>query len=108
MIMLYNIVCTFGSAGIVVGLEPILFDTVSEEYRTTALSVKNFVAGITSFLCTLAATPLLNYIQNSGNKIFGINMYAQQFFAVISCALLLTSMMLFRAYAKKSQNQGQD
>lgn len=108
MLILYNVICTFGSAGIVVGIEPILFDTIPEEYRTTALSVKNFVAGIASFLTTLAATLLLNHIQSSGNKIFGINMYAQQLFAIITCALLLTSMMLFRAYAKKSQNQGQD
>ena len=103
MIMLFNIVCTFGSAAIVVGLEPILFDTVPDEYRTTALSVKNFIAGITSFLCTLAATPLLNYIQSSGNSLFGIKIYAQQFFALISCTMLLTSMMLFRSYVKKSK-----
>ncbi len=103
MIMLYHIVSTFGSAAIVVGLEPILFDTVPEEYRTTALSVKNFVAGIASFLCTLAATPLLNYIQSSGNSLFGIKMYAQQLFGVISCLFLLIAMVLFRSYVKKTK-----
>ena len=82
MLMLYNIICTFGSAGIVVGLEPILFDTVPDEYRATALSVKNFVAGITSFLCTLAATPLLNYIQSSGNSLFGIKISYKQKFVI--------------------------
>ena len=104
MMILYYIIYTFGSAGISVGLEPILFDTVSDEYRATALSVKNFVAGISSFLCTLAATPLLNYIQSSGNSLFGIKMYAQQLFGVISCILLLTSMTFFRIYVKQSKS----
>ena len=101
MLLLYYVISTLGSAAIVVGIEPILFDTVPEEYRTTALSVKNFVAGITSFLTTIAITPLFNHIQST-NSVFGIKMYAQQLFGIISCLVLLASMVLFRIYVKQS------
>ena len=100
--MLYYIVNSLGSAGIVVGMEPILFDTVPEEYRASALSLKNVLAGVLSFLATLASTPLMNYIQASGNTFLGIRMYAQQLFGVISFALMLISMLLFRSYVKKN------
>ena len=57
-----------------------------------------------SYFCILfRLVNLLNYIQSSGNSLFGIKIYAQQFFALISCTLLLTSMMLFRSYVKKSK-----
>jgi len=103
MIMLYYIINSLGSAGIAVGMEPILFDTLPEEYVASALSLKNFVAGISSFLATLALTPLLNYIQMSENSLFGIKMYAQQLFGIFSCALMFISMLLFRSFVKKSR-----
>ena len=101
LMLLYYVINTLGSAGLVVGLEPILFDAVSEEYRVSALSLKNVIAGLAAFLGTLALTPLMNYIQSSGNSFLGIKIYAQQLFAIISCVLLFTSMLIFSFFIKK-------
>ena len=104
MILAYNIVSTFGNAGMVVGMDPILFDVIPEEYRASALSLKSIVCGVVSFFGTLAMTPLLNYIQASGNKFLGIDMYAQQLFGALTCVMLFISMFLFNAFTKKGIN----
>ncbi len=56
----------------------LIFDYVSPEKRSDTLAVKQTVYGVMGFVSTLVATPLLNYIQASGNRLFGIPVYAQQ------------------------------
>ena len=104
MILLYYVFNPIGNAGVLVGMEPILFDTVAEEYRASAISLKNVIAGLIAFPATLAATPLMNYIQSSDNSFLGIKMYAQQLFGAISCVLMLVSMALFASFIKKSND----
>ena len=62
----------------------LIFDYVSPEKRSDALAVKQTVYGIMGFLSTLVATPLLNYIQASGNRLFGIPVYAQQVLSLLA------------------------
>ena len=62
----------------------LIFDYVAPEKRSDTLAVKQTVYGVTGFLATLAATPLLNYIQASGNRFFGIPVYAQQVLSLIA------------------------
>ena len=102
VILLYYVFNPIGNAGVLVGMEPILFDTVAEGYRASAISLKNVIAGLIAFPATLAATPLMNYIQSSDNSFLGIKMYAQQLFGAISCVLMLVSMALFASFIRKA------
>ena len=48
------------------------------------LTKQNNIYGLAGFLATLAATPLVNYIQGAGNKFLGISVYAQQVLSAVS------------------------
>ncbi len=105
MLMIHNICSTFGSAFVTVGMEPILFEVVDEDYYTSAGAIRSIPASLMSFFTTLALTPLLNHIQSSGNMIFGIHMYAQQFFAIIACLLMLVSFGLLFIFSKSGTSE---
>ena len=42
------------------------------------------LAGLSGFLTTLAVSPLVTYIQKSGNTFLGIKVYAQQITSIIA------------------------
>lgn len=67
----------------------LIFDYASPEKRQNALALKQTVYGLCGFLATLAATPLFNYIQNSGNTFFGVKIYAQQVLSAISFVMTI-------------------
>lgn len=71
----------------------IIYDCVAPEKCTNALCIKQTLYGLCGFVTTLVASPLLTYIQNSGNKFFGINIYAQQVLSAV--AFLLTILLIF-------------
>jgi len=62
----------------------LIFDYVPPEKRSDTLAVKQTVYGVAGFLATVIATPLLNYIQASGNRLFGIPVYAQQVLSLLA------------------------
>ena len=100
MFIIYWIVSTFGCAAFSIGIDAILFEMVEEKHRTTAIAMKNIIAGPLGFLTTTALTPLLAYIQNNGNSLFGIKIYGQQLFAVISMIILGIASIMFFNFAK--------
>lgn len=67
----------------------LVFDYVSPEKRSDALMVKQTVYSLAGFLATLAATPLVNYIQGAGNRFLGMNVYAQQVLSAISFIMVV-------------------
>lgn len=73
-----------------------VFDYVSPEKRGDALAVVQAVAGLCGFLATLCISPLVDYIQNNGNRLFGIQVYAQQVVSFISVIYLLAAMVYLR------------
>lgn len=100
MFILYWIVATFGCAAFSLGIDAILFEMVEEEQRTTAIAMKNIIAGPLGFLTTTALTPLLSYIQSNGNSLFGIKIYGQQLFALFAMILMSVSCIMFFNFAK--------
>ena len=100
MFILYWIVATFGCAAFSLGIEAIFFELVDESHRTAAIAMKNIIAGPLGFLTTTALTPLLNYIQNNGNMIFGIKIYGQQLFGIIAFLVFGISCVMFFNFAK--------
>lgn len=83
--------CLFAAAmgGINSAETNLIFDYVPAEKRSDALMVKQAVYGIAGFLATLAVTPLVTYIQKSGNRFLGMDVYAQQVLSAISFVLTI-------------------
>jgi MFS family permease len=92
MYMLYTVLHAVATAGINSALMNIILDVVPHELRSDALAIKNTAYGFAGFFTTLALSPLVAYIQNNGNKLFGINMQAQQLLALVS--LIFTIVIL--------------
>lgn len=72
-------------AGINSALINLIFDYVPHENRADSLAVTQSLSGLAGFLTTLAAGVLVTYIQQNGNTLFGISIYAQQVLNIISC-----------------------
>jgi hypothetical protein len=83
--------------GINSALINLIFDYVPIEKRADSLAIAQAIAGLAGFLTTLCFSPLVFYIQNSGNSIFGLTVYAQQIVSII--ALAFTILAIF--YTKR-------
>ena len=102
MFVLYNIFYGIASGGINSALTNLIIDHVMPEKRADSLAITQACAGLTGFLTTLCISPIVSYIQNNGNHIFGLQIYAQQF--VSSIAFVFTVLAIFytrHAFLKK-------
>ena len=84
--MIYSVLYFISMAGINGGLMNIVFDYTDETNRTSVLGIKTAVGGVCGFLATIVGGWLLDYIQKSGNMLFGLNVYAQQVLSFITFA----------------------
>jgi hypothetical protein len=89
MYFVYYILYSVGFAGINSSIINLIYDYVDDDRRTNALALVNAASGFVGFFATLAVSPLVAAIQNNGNKIFGINLYAQQLLSMISIVFVL-------------------
>lgn len=87
----YTILSGMAFGGINSATINLVFDYVKPENRTVALAARQAVYGVVGFLTSAAATPLLEAIQNAGNRFLGMEIYAQQVLAVLAliCTLLV-------------------
>ena len=69
--------------------EQVRYDYVEESQRVNALAINQTFYGLAGFLTTLALSPVLALIQENGNKIFGMTIYAQQLFSAFSMVITL-------------------
>ena len=102
---LYYVFHGFAMAGINSSLINLIFDYVPAEQTADAIAVCQAAAGAAGFLATVGAGFLLDYIQNNGNRIFGVHAYAQQILsigsALICAAAILYVRKAFRGTEKK-------
>lgn len=106
MFILYYIFHGITYGGLNSALMNLIFDYAPQEKRADSLAISQAFAGLTGFLTTLAVSPLVSHIQNSGNKIFGISIYAQQFVTVLALiftllAILYTKFVILKRRHKK-------
>ena len=78
----------------------LVFDYAPAEQRSDALAICQAAAGTAGFLATLAASPLVAYIQSNGNRLFGLPIYAQQVVSVISVLFLVFAYVLIKKEKK--------
>lgn len=95
---LYYIFNAIAMGGINSALINLCYDYVEEEKRADALAISLAIAGIFGFLSTLAVSPLVTYIQNRGNRILGMQVYAQQVLSLIAFAATLVTMLYISVF----------
>jgi len=86
MFILYYVLHGIALGGINSALINLIFDYVPLEKRADSLAVTQALAGVTGFVTTLLISPLVAHIQNNGNTVLGMPIYAQQlvtFFAFL-------------------------
>lgn len=96
MFILYNILHGIALGGINSALINLIFDYVPTEKRADSLAITQAIAGLTGFLTTLCASTLVAYIQNNGNTLFGLPLYAQQFVTIIALIFTILAVVYTR------------
>ena len=97
----YYILAAIAMAGINSGSLNILYEYMPPEKRTGALAFKSSVSGIVGFLITLLASPLVKFIQERGNILFGKTIYAQQVLSAFACLVTITIIIYLNTVIKK-------
>ena len=83
MYTLYFCLYAVSMGGINSSVTNLIFENVGAEYRRNALALNSALGGLAGFLATCAMSPVVSMIQNNGNRIFGIPMYAAQFASIV-------------------------
>lgn len=105
---LYSIFYAVGMGGINSGSINLIYDYVDHEKRTAALAIKNTLAGFAGFFTTLLISPLVSYIQDNGNSIFGISVYAQQLTSLISVVVCVALLVYIRIFFEKDDGKSEN
>ncbi len=105
---LYYICNAIAMGGINSALINLCYDYVEEEKRADALAISLAIAGVFGFLATLAVSPLVTYIQNNGNTIFGIHVYAQQVLSVVALIMTVLTILYVSIFLVKLKKLSSD
>ena len=92
----YYIFHGIAMGGINSALFNLVFDTVKNEERSDALAINQAISGVAAFVTTLIASPVLTLIQENGNKIFGVTVYAQQLFSFVGLLIIAGAIIFVR------------
>lgn len=93
MFTLYNICHGIALGGINSALINLVFDYAAPEKRADSLALCQAVAGLSGFLATLAVSPLITLIQQNGNRLFGLPIYAQQAASIIGLLFTIIAII---------------
>lgn len=97
----YYVLYCIGQAGINSSLINLIYDYVQEEQRTSALAMNQTIYGLSGFLITLLLTPIISLLQENGNKLFGITVYAQQIFSAFSMVISIVLILYISKVVKR-------
>ncbi len=98
MFALYFVFYGIAQGGINSALTNMIFDYVPEDKRSNSLALCQAAAGSLGFVATLAASPLVAYIQSQNNRFLGLPLYAQQVTTVIAALLSLIGIVYVRFF----------
>ncbi len=103
MFIFYYIAHGIALGGINSALVNLVFDYAPYEIRSDALAVTQSLAGVTGFVTTILVSPIVTYIQNAGNILLGVNIYAQQFLSLISVILTVIAFIFVKTIRKEEK-----
>lgn len=105
MFALYHIIHGIAMGGINSAMINLIFDYVAPAKRSDSLAVCQATAGLFGFLSTIAASPVVRLIQQNGNTVLGVTVYAQQLLSVFGAVIVLGTILFIRfAIIKKAVN----
>jgi MFS family permease len=90
---IYHVLNAVAMGGINSALINLCYDYVPPEKRTDALAVSLAISGVCGFVATLCVSPLVSYIQNNNDTIFGMQIYAQQLLSIFACAISMIAVL---------------
>ncbi len=97
----YRVLRIVSLAGISGGTFNLILQYVPEEQVDYVTALNQCVIGIAGFLSSLVASALLSAVQNNGNTVLGIHMYAQQLLSAVSAALTIAIVIYLTVYVRK-------
>lgn len=89
LIIPFTIFINCSLAGINQNSFNIMYSYVKTDYFVHASAIKNSISGLSGFVASLVGSRVLEWIQTSGNTVFGITLYGQQLLSGISFLLFL-------------------
>ena len=93
MFMLHYILYGIAMGGINSALINLCYDYAPTSKRVGALAVTQALSGVVGFTTTTVVALLVDKIQANGNKLFGIDIYAQQVVSVIGATFAILAML---------------
>ena len=96
MFALHYLALGISMGGISSGLMNLVFDNTDHDKRADSLAICQAISGTAGFLATLAASALVTAIQASGNKLFGVTVYAQQILSALGAIVGLLCALYIR------------
>lgn len=97
----YRIFSALYASSIAVSQRNFLFEICPPEERTSAISIFTMTSGLVSFIATVVATPIFNYMQANGVIIFGKSVFPQQVFAAAALVLVIVVNVLWSIFYKE-------
>ncbi len=101
MFVLYHVLHGIALGGINSALINLIFDYVPTESRADSIAITQALAGIVGFLTTLCISPVITLIQNNGNTLFGVSIYAQQLVTALALIFTVTAIFYTRIFLRK-------
>ncbi|MBR2296681.1 MAG: MFS transporter [Clostridia bacterium] len=102
---IYYVLYAIAMGGINSALINLCYDYVEPQKRTDALAISLAISGVCGFLATLAVSPLVSYIQNNNDTLFGIQIYAQQVLSIIAFLMTMLTMLYVSISLAKIKKQ---
>jgi len=90
---LYYALYAVAMGGINSALTNLVFDYVAPAARSNAVAVSQAVSGAAGFLTTLVVSGLVTHIQESGNTLFGMSVYAQQVVSALAFVFTMAAVV---------------
>ena len=100
---LYYALYAIAMGGINSALTNLVFDLVKTDMRSNALALSQAVSGFMGFLTTIVVSGLVSYIQESGNRLFGLSIYAQQVVSAIAVVFTVLAVLYVLFFLRGSQ-----
>ena len=104
---IHYVIYAISMAGINSALINLCYDFVGEEKRRDALAICLAMAGLLGFLTSTLMAPLVSYIENNNNHLFGINVYATQVTSLIACVMSLVCILYVSIFMTCKRNKKQ-
>ncbi len=92
----YSICHGIAMGGINSAITNMVFYYIEPERRADSLAVSQAISGIVGFLTTIAVSPIITAVQGSGNKVFGMTVYAQQILSAVAAIVTVIAILFVR------------